>query len=156
MFTTVPTDWSTTDAGATDPGRLYISITEVSGSADDVLSYSTPVEFEGAQGIQGPRGLQGAQGIRGPTGPKGDKGDKGNQGSAGKFTVQVYLWSVNQPASPSPGRYDGGFIHNLGDWSRAPATSGSTGQRLWAANIEVNPVDNTTFLVNVTPFHSLH
>ena len=58
----------------------------------------------------------------------------------------------NQPTSPSPGRYDGGFIHNLGDWSRAPATSGSAGQRLWAANIEVNPVDNTTFLVNVTPW----
>ena len=143
---TPPSDWFETESEVTGSGRLYVSLLEVSGTADSIVSYSPAIAFEGPQG---PRGQQGNIGPIGPAGGKGDTGAKGSKGDPGRFNVPVYLWSTNQPADPSPGRYDGGFIHNIGSWARAPASSGSTGQRLWVANIEVNPVDNSTSLINV-------
>ena len=80
-------------------------------------------------------------------------GNTGEQGNDGKFEIGVYLWSVNEPPDPTPGRWDGNIVHGIGDWSRDPVTSGTTGQRLWRANILVDPADTTTTeLVNVLPW----
>ena len=150
---TPPANWYNTYADAENAGTagdpVYASAVYLSGTADSINAYSHPIRMTGQQG---PRGNPGIQGIQGNPGPKGDRGDRGIAGAPGKFTVPVFLWSTNQPSDPRPGRYDGGFISGLLDWSRDPPTSGSPGQRLWVANIEVNPVDNTTFLVNVLPW----
>ena len=148
-----PNGWSDDSSNVPGTGRVYISIVRLSGTSNDVLSYSRPDLLEGQDGqdgATGPRGPQGIQGPAGPAGPKGDTGARGTAGQRGKFFIPVYQWSINQPSDPNPGRYDGGFIHNISGWERSPPSRPNNTEQLWQALIEVN-ADNTTSFVTMTP-----
>lgn len=145
-----PSGWHNTESDATGSGRLYASIVEVSGQNDAVISYSPAIPFEGPQGPRGPQGVQGPRGATGPAGPKGDTGQRGTAGQRGKFFIPYYQWSTSQPSDPTPGRYDGGFIHNLSGWERDPPSRPNNTEQLWEALIEVNS-DNSTTFVTMTP-----
>ena len=86
----------------------------------------------------------------GERGPKGDMGDASTvPGPAGRFNISYFLWSASQPASPTPGTWDGTIVTGMLAWARSPAATGGTGEFLWKAVIQINPNDNTTSLVTV-------
>ena len=150
---TPPSGWSETEQGATGSGTLYVALLEVSGTTDTIISYSPTIQFEGERGIMGAQGPVGPRGATGPQGPKGDTGPRGNPGAAGRFTLPVFIWASSLPSTPTFGRYDGGFIHSLGEWHRDPPETGSEGERLYAAIVEINPTDNfATVVQTVTPW----
>ena len=67
-----------------------------------------------------------------------ERGAAGAAGADGRFYDWVFRWSVNRPPDPTPTRYDGTRIHGLSDWFQpAPTATGSVGQFLWAAEIEI-------------------
>ena len=90
--------------------------------------------------------------LRGPAGPRGAAGTDGNDGTDGAdgmFNIAYFLWSANTPADPTPGSWDGSVVSGMLAWARSPAATGSTGEFLWKAVIEVNPSTNNATLVTV-------
>ena len=145
---TPPSNWYTTYIAAEMAGStgdiIYNAAVYLSGTTDSVLAYSHPIRMTGPRGPPGPKG----DSITGPIGPKGDSivGPPGRDstvpGPDGRFYIPLFLWSSTRPTSPSPTTWDGNTIQGVFDWSRAPAETGSTGQNLWEALIQVEPANN--------------
>ena len=155
---TPPANWYNTyaeaeaNASAGDP--VYTAAVYLSGTADSINAYSHPIRMTGPQG---PRGQKGDKGDS-VKGDKGDKGDRGLPGEAsnvagppgtdGRSNLTVYLWADTIPSQPRFGTYSGGNINGLLEWSFDPRDRENNTEKLWAANVRINP-DNTTFVQTV-------
>ena len=155
---TPPANWYNTyaeaeaNANAGDP--VYTAAVYLSGTADSINAYSHPIRMTGPQGPRGQKGDKGDS-VKGDKGDKGDRGLPGEPsnvagppGTDGRSNLTVYLWADTIPSQPRFGTYSGGNINGLLEWSFDPRDRENNTEKLWAANVRINP-DNTTFVQTV-------
>ena len=75
-----------------------------------------------------------------------ERGAMGTAGADGRFYDWVFQWAPTRPADPTPTTFDGSRIHGISPWLQAPAATGSPGEFLWAAEIEIR--GSTTIYIN--------